>query len=599
MITIDHLGKFEEKSDEGFLVRYFLNRKAFRVYNLDKKRVEENLHINLLENKPNVAGKGPTWLFDLDYLTNLMNYQPVTLENKANKTACLKEGNNSASTKDNLDAGNSHMEAGHVPEYFVLPLWSSYTSTVKCLKENNGDEKLNEDIGSKTNKEPVDQEDQAFLEELKRLKQQAKEADEAAKTLRKTFSQCTEDLLLQVGAAKASSTNYVNTASTLVNTDGIIVTTSSPARNIPSLEDIYEVLNDEIFKSASYDDEGAVADFTNLESTVNGHRQDEGIDYNEVLAPVARLEAIRIFLAFASYMGFKVYQMDVKSAFLYGKIDEEVYVSQPSGFIDPKFAKKVYKVVKALYGLHQVPKAWYTTFSTFLVKSGYKRGIIDNSLFIKKDQKDIMLVSSLCLFLVSGHSKDFTSLSCEEDLKCKKQTIVATSATEAEYVAAANYCEQVLWIQNQLLDYDFNFMNTKIYFDNESTICIVKSLVFYSKTKHIEIRHHFIKDAYEKKLIQNAQPIAALVQGRKDGRQHLGEEHVSKQGEDKKAKTRLNIKEGNFNKLDDLVGEGADYVVNKERSTNKIKVLNAKEEGVSAAGKTLSTATLVVSIVGV
>ncbi|GJR10841.1 hypothetical protein Tco_0793493 [Tanacetum coccineum] len=86
--------------------------------------------------------------------------------------------------------------------------------------------------------------------------------------------------------------------------------------------------------------------------------------------------------------------------------------------------------------------------------------------------------------------------------QCKKQTIVATSTTEAEYVAAANCCGQVLWIQNQMLDYGFNFMNTKIYIDNESTICIVKNPVYHSKTKHIAIRHHFIRDAYEKKLIQ-------------------------------------------------------------------------------------------------
>ncbi|GKE52967.1 hypothetical protein Tco_1488123, partial [Tanacetum coccineum] len=76
--------------------------------------------------------------------------------------------------------------------------------------------------------------------------------------------------------------------------------------------------------------------------------------------------------------------------------------------------------------------------------------------------------------------------------QCKKQTIVANSTTEEEYVAAANCCGQVLWIQNQMLDYGFNFMNTKIFFDNESTICIVKNPVFHSKTKHIEIRHHFI-----------------------------------------------------------------------------------------------------------
>ncbi|GKD80547.1 hypothetical protein Tco_1347386 [Tanacetum coccineum] len=86
--------------------------------------------------------------------------------------------------------------------------------------------------------------------------------------------------------------------------------------------------------------------------------------------------------------------------------------------------------------------------------------------------------------------------------QCKKQTIVANSTTEAEYVDAANCCGQVLWIQNQMLDYGFNFMNTKIYIDNESTICIVKNLVFHSKTKHIEIRNHFIRDSYEKKLIQ-------------------------------------------------------------------------------------------------
>ncbi|GJX88020.1 hypothetical protein Tco_0340034 [Tanacetum coccineum] len=91
--------------------------------------------------------------------------------------------------------------------------------------------------------------------------------------------------------------------------------------------------------------------------------------------------------------------------------------------------------------------------------------------------------------------------------QCKKQTIVATSTTEAEYVAAASCCGQVLWIQNQMLDYGFNFMNTKIYIDNESTICIVKNPVYHSKTKHIAIRHHFIRDAYEKKLIQTTMAV--------------------------------------------------------------------------------------------
>ncbi|GJR98240.1 putative ribonuclease H-like domain-containing protein [Tanacetum coccineum] len=141
--TIDHLGKFDGKSDEGFLVGYSLNSKAFRVYNLETKRVEENLHITFLENKPNVAGKGPNWLFDLDYLTDSMNYQPVRSENQAYKNAGPKEANHSAGTQDNIDVENSEMEAEYAQDYFVLPIWSSYTSTVKSSEAKNEGEKPN------------------------------------------------------------------------------------------------------------------------------------------------------------------------------------------------------------------------------------------------------------------------------------------------------------------------------------------------------------------------------------------------------------------------------------------------------------------------
>ncbi|GKD53643.1 putative ribonuclease H-like domain-containing protein, partial [Tanacetum coccineum] len=101
--------------------------------------------------------------------------------------------------------------------------------------------------------------------------------------------------------------------------------------------------------------------------------QEEGIDYDKVFAPVARIEAIKLFLAFASYIGFLVYQMDVKSAFLYGTIEEDVYVYQPLGFVDPAHPNKVYKVVKALYGLHQAPRAWCETLSSFLLENSFRR----------------------------------------------------------------------------------------------------------------------------------------------------------------------------------------------------------------------------------
>nr|GEV93343.1 putative ribonuclease H-like domain-containing protein [Tanacetum cinerariifolium] len=108
--------------------------------------------------------------------------------------------------------------------------------------------------------------------------------------------------------------------------------------------------------------------------------QEEGIDYEEVFAPVARIEAIRLFLAYASYIGFTFYQMDVKSAFLYGTIDEEVYVMQPPGFQDPKFPHRVLKVEKATYGLHQAPIAWYGTLSKYLLDNGFQRGNSGNGL---------------------------------------------------------------------------------------------------------------------------------------------------------------------------------------------------------------------------
>ncbi|GJS37675.1 retrovirus-related pol polyprotein from transposon TNT 1-94, partial [Tanacetum coccineum] len=227
--TIDHLGKFEGKSDEGFLVGYSLNSKAFR---------------------------------------------PVRSENQANKHAGLKEANHSAGTQDNIDAGNSEMKAESAQDYFVLPIWSSYTSTVKSSKVKNEGEKPTKNTNLKTNEKPVDQEDQAFLDELERLKRQEKEANEAAEALRKEFTQDIEDLLLQARAARASSTNTVNNSSTPVSTaspsSGLSYTdltnTDQDDCQIPTLKDIYHNPNDGIFTKASYDDEGAVADFINLET---------------------------------------------------------------------------------------------------------------------------------------------------------------------------------------------------------------------------------------------------------------------------------------------------------------------------------------------
>nr|GEX23997.1 putative ribonuclease H-like domain-containing protein [Tanacetum cinerariifolium] len=126
------------------------------------------------------------------------------------------------------------------------------------------------------------------------------------------------------------------------------------------------------------------------------HTQKEGIDYEEVFALVARIEAIRLFLAYASFMSFMVYQMDVKSAFLYGTIKEEVYVCHPLGFEDPDYPDKVYKVVKALYGLHHAPRAWYETLANYLLENGFQIGKIDQTSFIKKAKRRYFAGSGLC-----------------------------------------------------------------------------------------------------------------------------------------------------------------------------------------------------------
>ncbi|GJW06394.1 putative ribonuclease H-like domain-containing protein [Tanacetum coccineum] len=194
-----------------------------------------------------------------------------------------------------------------------------------------------------------------------------------------------------------------------------------------------------------------------------------------------RIEAIRLFLAYASFMGYMVYQMDMKSAFLYGTIEEEVYVCQPLGFKDLDYPNKAYKVVKALYGLNQAPKAWKASILMDTEKPLLKdtngedvdvhlyRSMIGSLRYLKGQPKlglwyprnspfDLVAYSDSDYAIASLDRKSTTGgchfLGCRLiSWQCKKQTMVATSSTEAEYVAAASCCGQVLWIQNQMLDY--------------------------------------------------------------------------------------------------------------------------------------------------
>nr|GEW86332.1 copia protein [Tanacetum cinerariifolium] len=214
-----------------------------------------------------------------------------------------------------------------------------------------------------------------------------------------------------------------------------------------------------IFDDAYDDkDEGAEADYNNLGI---GHRQEEGIDYDEVFASVARIKAMRLSLAYALFMDFTVYQMDVKSAFLYGTIEEEVYVCQPSGFVDPEFSNRVYKVEKALYGLHQAHKA--------CVKSGSTP--METHKPLSKDANgtdvDVYLYSLDRKSTTEGYQFLGSRLI---SWQYKKQTIVVNSTTEAEYIVASNCCRKVIWMIEKLdKDEDVNLVETLLNIRRSST----------------------------------------------------------------------------------------------------------------------------------
>nr|GEY17853.1 retrovirus-related Pol polyprotein from transposon TNT 1-94 [Tanacetum cinerariifolium] len=150
-----------------------------------------------------------------------------------------------------------------------------------------------------------------------------------------------------------------------------------------------------------------------------GYAQKEGVDFEESFAPVARLEAVRLFIAYAAHKSFTVYQMDVKTTFLYGPLKEEVYVNQPDGFVDPYHPDKVYRLKKALCGLKQAPRAWYDELSNFLVSKGFFKGSIDPTLFISKHGEDILLVQIYVDDIIFGSTNPKLSKQFEKLMQSK------------------------------------------------------------------------------------------------------------------------------------------------------------------------------------
>nr|GEU67683.1 hypothetical protein [Tanacetum cinerariifolium] len=686
--TLDHLGKFNAKGDEGYFVGYSLSSKAFRVFNKRTKKVEENLHVDFLENKLIEKGAGTKDVASQDVKKDVSSLRYISLSNWFHE-AHMETRNSDAPDGCNADipksSGISNPTAtSKVPSAYQVEPAVSLTVESEIPTVNSPIPTVYLDISPESSSGPrlitkgdFSQKETPSLGNALTLSNRFEDTFgvEADLSNMKTSipvsptpfriykdhpkSQIIGPVDTSVQTRHKSKEmeeqSFIATIHQKTNLDllqfclfSCFLSQEEPKKIFDALKESswVEAMQEELLQFKIQNvwilvdcpkgkDERGIVIRNKARLVAQGYTQEEGIDYKEVFAPVARIKAIRLFLAYASFMGFIVYQMDVKSAFLYGTIDEEVYVIQPPGFQDLEFPNKVYKVEKAMYGLHQAPRAWYDTLSKYLLDNGFQRGTIDQTLFIKKHKGEFLLVQiyvddiifgssnpQLCrefealmhdkfqmsamgeltfflglqdgIFLsqdkyvgdilkkfgyldvrsmirslmyltasrpdimfaacacarhqvtpkechlyavkrifryLKGHPKlglwypkespfDLVAYSdsdyggATQDRKsttggcqfmgrrliswqCKKQTIVATSTIEAKYAAAASGCGQVLWIQNQMLDYNLLF-----YYHNMVAIL--------EKTEH-NINFHQIVDFLKASHIRYALTISPTV----------------------------------------------------------------------------------------
>nr|GEU32965.1 hypothetical protein [Tanacetum cinerariifolium] len=516
--TLDPVGKFDRKADEGFLVGYSVSSKAFRVFNSRTRVVQETLHINFLENKPNVVGSGLTWLFDIDTLTNSMNYQPVIAGNQPNPSAGVQE----LFDAEKAGEGNEHEFEVKQPKSEV------HVSPSSSAKTKKHDDKTKREAKGKN---------------LVELSTRDDEEDVGAKADFSNF-----ETNITVSPIPTTRVHKDHPISQIIGDLSFAPLTRSMKRMVIDQGGLTQINNDDFYTYM-------FAFFLSQEEPKRVH---------QALKDPSWIEAMQEEL-----LQFKMQKFWVLIDLLKGK--------RAIGFEDPDYPNKVYKVVKALYGLHQAPRAWYETLANYLLENDFQKGKIDQKLFIKRQKglqvkqkpdgifisqdkyvaeilrkfgltdgksastpidtkkpllkdpdgedvdvykyrsmigslmyltssrPDIMFAVCTCacfqvtpkalhlhvvkrIFrylkgkphlglwypkdspfnLVAYSDSDYTgaSLNMKSTIggcqffgcrliswQCKKQTVVATSSTEAKYVAAASCYAQVLWIQNQLLDY--------------------------------------------------------------------------------------------------------------------------------------------------
>ncbi|GJZ30645.1 putative ribonuclease H-like domain-containing protein [Tanacetum coccineum] len=344
---------------------------------------------------------GPKWLFDIDSLTQSMNYVPVSAGTVSNISAVSTASPNE---EDNTEE-EPEVDLGNITNSYIVPT----TPNTRIHKDHPIDNVIGEvqsTVQTRRMLKPTSE--QGFLSDVYEQK--------THDTLNTCLYACFLSQIEPTSIAKAlSDSSWVEAMQ-----EELLQFKLQQVWILVDLPNGKKAIGTKwVFRNKK--DERGIVIRNKARLVAQGHRQEEGIDYEEVFAPVARIEAIRLFLAYASFMGFLVYQMDVKSAFLYGTIEEEVYVTQPPGFKDPDHPDKVYKVVKALYGLHQAPRAWYETLANYLLSNGFKRGKIDQTLFIKKQKGDILLVQVYVDDIIFGSTNKELCIGFEKLMKDKFQ----------------------------------------------------------------------------------------------------------------------------------------------------------------------------------
>ncbi|GKC89065.1 retrovirus-related pol polyprotein from transposon TNT 1-94, partial [Tanacetum coccineum] len=598
----EDLGKLQPTADIGIFVGYAPSRKGYRIYNKRTQRIMETIHVQFDELTEHMAsmqlstGPAPTFLTprqissglvpnpvpaapyvppinkDLKILFQPMfdeYLEPPRVKRLVSPTPALQVPVNSTGTPSSTTIDQDTPSLSHSPSSLTLQSLSLHQGVAaeSPLMEDN------------------------------------------------PFTAIDNDHFINVFApkprSKASSSGDLISTRKQLATDALwclynSVLSKVEPKNFKSAitEDCwFQAMQDVIHKFDLKLDENGDVLKNKARLVAKGYRQEEGIDLEESFAPVARIEAIRIFITNAASKNMTIYQMDVKTAFLNGELKEEVYVSQPEGFVDPDHPTHVYRLKKALYGLKQAPRAWYDTLSRFLLDNKFSKGAVDPTLFTRKTGKHILLVqiyvddiifastdpkvcdifsnemSSKFQMSMMGQMSFFLGLQVSQNPKgifinqskfalkilkkfgmdscdpvdtpmvdrlkldedplgipvdqtqfcsmvgslmyltasrpdlvfvvcmcaswsSKKQKSIAISTTEAEYIAMSGCCAQILWMRSQLTDYGFVFNKIPLYCDNRSAIALCCNNVQHSRSKHIDIRHHFIREQVEKGVVE-------------------------------------------------------------------------------------------------